>query len=214
MVAAYRRFVDDFLSRSFGAATRLIRAASPGTLISYRNGNSIMVDAAAVQSSGMKYEYGVAAAHLDFISPHAYGIPVPWPAGRAEGFAAAYASYRSGGKPVYRSEYGISIGADGKGLATQAAICDSVMRLITEDGSSAAGVWWMPGGWRVDEQSDYGILNGDGSPRQCATVLAQSANLRYRIDFHGFSVAESYIEHPLLRGQPRYSAPVRQGRDC
>jgi hypothetical protein len=173
MVAASRRFVDDYLSRSFGAATRLIRSASPGALISYRNGGSIMADAAAVLSNQMKYEYGTAAAHLDFISPHAYGIPVPWPAGRAEGFAAAYAAYRSGGKPVYRSEYGLSIGADGKGMATQGATCDSVMRLIAEDGSSAAAVWWMPGGWRVGERSDYGILNPDGSPRQCAMVLAQ-----------------------------------------
>ncbi len=180
MVAAYRRFVDDYLSRSFGAATRTIRSASPGTLLSYRNGGGAVVDAkysltaaGTFMLSQMNYESGTAAAHLDFLSPHAYFIPTPWPDGRGLGFAAAYARYRSGGKPFYWSEYGINVGASGKGLATQAAICDSVMRLVNDDGSSAAAVWWMPGGWRVDEQSDYGILNPDGTPRPCAQTLAQ-----------------------------------------
>jgi hypothetical protein len=179
MVAAYRRFVDDYLSRSFGAATRLIRSVSPGTLISYRNGGSAVVDAnysltpaGAAMLSGMNYELGTAMAHLDFSSPHAYLIPIPWPAGRGLGFAAAYARYRSGGKPVYWSEYGLNIGVNRERVTTQAIICDSVMRLINDDGSNAAAVWWMPGGWRVDEQSDYGILNPDGSPRDCAYALS------------------------------------------
>ena len=180
MVAAYRRFIDDQLSRSFGAATRLIRAVSPDTLISYRIGSGAVVDASyalapagAAMLDQMNYEFGTAMAHLDFFSPHAYGIPIPWPAGLGLGFGAAYGRYRSGGKPIYWSEYGLNIGSNGAGLATQTTICDSVMRLINDVGSGAAAVWWMPGGWRVDEQSDYGVLNPDGSPRPCATVLAR-----------------------------------------
>ena len=179
MVAAYRRFVDDTLSRAFGAAARVIRSVAPGTLLSYRNGDSAAVDANySLSAAGMamlnqmNYDIGTAAAHLDFFSPHAYLIPTPWPAGRGLGFAAAYARYRSAGKPVYWSEYGINIGANLAGLATQSAICDSVMQLNNDTGTNAAAVWWMPGGWRVDEQSDYGIINPDGSPRPCAYVLS------------------------------------------
>ncbi len=180
MVAAYRRFIDDFLSRSIGAAARLVRSISPGTLISYRNGGSAAVNAdysllgeGLTMMQEMNYDFGTAAAHLDFIAPHAYFIPIPWPDGRGLGVEAAYARYRSGGKPVYWTEYGINIGDAGLGMATQAATCDSVMRLVSEDGSGAAAAWWMPGGWRPDEGSDYGILNPDGSPRQCATILSQ-----------------------------------------
>jgi len=180
MVAAYRRFVDDQLSRAFGVAARLIRRASPGTLLSYRSGASAVLDgghnltgAGIGQLTNMTYDTGTAAAHLDFLAPHAYLIPIPWPNGRGLGFSAAYTRYRSGGKPVYWSEYGIDTGANGERLADQQSICDSVMRLVDEDGSGGHAAWWMPGGWRVDEKSDFGILNPDGSPRPCGHVLAQ-----------------------------------------
>jgi len=182
MVAAYRRFVDDFESRSLGAASRLVRAAAPGTLVSFRQQGGAVLDVNyALTAHGtamlnqMEYEIGAAAAHLDFTSPQAYEIPTPWPAGRGLEFATAYARYRSGGKPIYWAEYGFDIGANGAtaSLAAQSVICDSLMRLANEDGSSAASVWWMPGGWRVDTGDDYGIFNPDGSARPSAQTLAQ-----------------------------------------
>ena len=185
MVAAYRRFIDDFESRSFGVAARLVRAAAPGTLLSFRQAGGAVLDTnyallgnGTVMLNEMAYEIGAAAAHLDFTSPQGYSIPTPWPAGRGLEFATAYARYRSGGKPIYWAEYGFDIGANGgtaANIATQVAMCDSMMRLVNEDGAGAASVWWMPGGWRVDTGDDYGIFNPDGSPRPSALVLAQWA---------------------------------------
>ncbi len=161
MVAAYRRFIDDFLSRAIGAVTRQIRNTSPGPLLNGRNGGSAALNPDSTLSGEgvtmmqeMNYDFGTAAAHVDFISPHAYFIPIPWPDGRGFGVEAAYARYRSGGKPILWSEYGLNVGALGLGLATQGTICDSVMRLTNEDGSGGAEVWWMPGGLRVDDRSD------------------------------------------------------------
>ncbi|HLN00860.1 MAG TPA: hypothetical protein VK335_16345 [Bryobacteraceae bacterium] len=180
MVAAYRRFIDDFLGRSFGAATRVVRSISPGTLVSYRNGGSAPLDANdSINAAGMfmlsqmKWDLSTAAAYVDFFSPHAYFIPIPWPAGQGAGFFAAYGRYRTAGKPVYYSEYGINIGANEAGLATQTATCDSVMHLVNDDGAGAASVWWMPGGWRTDTGDDYGVISPDGTPRPCAQTLAQ-----------------------------------------
>ncbi len=180
MVAAYRRFIDDFLSRAFGAVARQIRNASPGPLLSYRNGgsaalnpDSTLMGEGLTMMQQMNYDFGTAAAHFDVVSPHAYFIPIPWPDGRGFGVETAYARYRSGGKPVLWSEYGINVGALGLGVAAQGTICDSVMRLANEDGSGGAEVWWMPGGVRPDDGSDFGILNPDGSPRPCATSLSQ-----------------------------------------
>lgn len=180
MVAAYRRFIDDFLGRTFGAATRIVRSVSPGTLVSYRNGGSAPVDANySINAAGMSmlsqmtWDLSTAAAHVDFFSPHAYFMPIPWPNGLGAGFFAAYGRYRTGGKPLYYSEYGIDIGESGAGLAMQTTTCDSVMRLVNDDGAGAAAVWWMPGGWRTDTGDDYGIINPDGTPRPCAQTLAQ-----------------------------------------
>jgi hypothetical protein len=171
MVAAYRRFSDDFLGHSVGAAARAVRRIAPGTLLSFRNTASGW---SPFNNYIMGYDLGVAAAHLDFVSPEAWGLPVNWPNGRSYGFPTAYGRYRSGGKPVYWAEYGLDIGADPTpaARARQASNADTMMRLISEDGSSGASVWWLPGGWRVDEGNDFGIVNPDGSPRESALVLA------------------------------------------
>jgi hypothetical protein len=180
MVAAYRRFIDDFLGRSFGAAARAVRGISPGTLLSYRNGGSAPLDAndslngvGLFTLSNMIWDLSTAAAHVDFFSPHAYWLPIPWPAGQGAGLTAAYGRYRTAGKPLYYSEYGINIDPNAAALGTQTTTCDSVMRLANDDGAGAASVWWMPGGWRTDPGNDFGILNPDASPRPCAQMLAQ-----------------------------------------
>jgi hypothetical protein len=44
-------------------------------------------------------------------------------------------------------------------------------------GSAADGVffWWFPGGYRVGERSDYGIINPDGSDRAVTKVIREHA---------------------------------------
>ena len=170
MVAAYRRFADDFLGRSLGAAVRAVRRIVPGTLISFRNGVAGWTDS---NNLLMGYDLGTASAHVDFVSTEA-GTLNTWPNGRSEGFVTAYGAYRSGGKPVYWAEYGLNVDmeASSASRARQAANADSMMRMVSEDGSAGASVWWMPGGWRVDSGRDYGVLNADGSPRESAQVIA------------------------------------------
>ena len=174
MVAAYRRFADDFLSRSFGIVVREVRRTDPEALLSFRN-----PDGSLPNQPVLRFDPGTAAAHLDFISTEAYGVPVTWPEGRTAGLIAAYARYRSGGKPFYRPEYGYSSfklnGGTAADRAVQTSLCDTIMRASAEDGSSAAAVWWMPGGLDTTFPSDYGIFDPDGSPRGCALVLAQWA---------------------------------------
>jgi hypothetical protein len=169
IVAAYRRFLDDFLGRAFGVLSRVIRAITPGTLLSFRNGLNAWSFGNNVV---MGYDLGVGAAHMDFVSSEAYGMPA-WPDGRIYGFASPYGRYRSGGKPVYWAESGVDIGVTGSALPFETANCDALMRMVNEDGSSAAAVWWSPGGWRPNTGDDYGILNPDGSPRPCASMLSQ-----------------------------------------
>jgi uncharacterized protein (TIGR03437 family) len=172
MVAAYRRFLEDYMGRNLGAIARQIRRTDPDTLLTYRN----WVTMTPFHNRETGYDIGTGVAHLDFVSPERYGPAVTWPDNRASGLVTAYSRYRSGGKPVVWAEYGSDIGANGGSAAARAAqtaTCEAMMRLVGEDGSNGASVWWWPGGYEPMDGSDFGIVDPDGAPRGCAKVLAR-----------------------------------------
>jgi len=171
MVAAYRRFLDDYLGRNLGAIARRLRRSDPDTLLTYRNWTTMgMVD-----NEQTGYDIGSGAAHLDYFSPERYS-PLLWPDSRASGLVTSYSRYRTGGKPVVWAEYGADIGANGGTPASQAAaaaVCDTMMRDVMDDGSNGASVWWWPGGYSPLDGTDFGIVDPGGNPRPCANTLAQ-----------------------------------------
>ncbi len=169
MVAAYRRFADDYLGRNIGSAVREIRRSDPDTLVTYRNWLAMT----AAGNASMGYDLGTGAAHLDFVSPEKYELSM-WPETRNWGFTTAYGRYRTGGKPVQWVEFGYDIGAGGlTNRVNQTSFCDGFLRLVSEDGSSADTVWWWPGGIYVLSQQDFGIIDPDGTPRGCAQAMAE-----------------------------------------
>ena len=172
MVAAYRRFLDDYLGRNLGALARQLRRSDPDTPLTYRNWTTMT----SVHNDNTGYDIGSGAAHLDFFSPERYSPVLLWPDDRAYGFVTAYSRYRTGGKPVVWAEFGADIGANGGNpgsRAAQAAICDTMMRQVADDGSNGASVWWWPGGYGPMDDTDFGIIDPDGTPRACAKTLAQ-----------------------------------------
>jgi hypothetical protein len=46
-------------------------------------------------------------------------------------------------------------------------------RMALESGANGTVPWWWPGGYRVGEQSDYGIVNPDGTPRPAAELITR-----------------------------------------
>jgi hypothetical protein len=172
MVAAYRHFLDDYLGRNLGAIARQIRRSDPDTLLTYRNWTTMT----PAHNSQTGYDIGVGAAHLDFVSPERYAPVLLWPDDRTYGLVTAYSRFRTGSKPVVWAEYGADIGANGGNPASreaQAAVCDTMMRQVADDGSNGASVWWWPGGYGPLDGSDFGIVDPDGTPRACARTLAQ-----------------------------------------
>jgi uncharacterized protein (TIGR03437 family) len=171
MVDAYRRFLDDYLGRNLGLVARAIRQQDPDTPLTYRNWSTMT----AVGNSSTGYDLGTGAADLDFLSPETYDIS-PWPEHREWGFATVYARYKSGGKPVQWVEFGYNVGDEYgtfASLGEEAAVCQTNMQLVADDGSNADTVWWWPGGDSIFTASDFGIINPDGSLRACALTLAQ-----------------------------------------
>jgi uncharacterized protein (TIGR03437 family) len=172
MVAAYRRFLDDYIGRNLGTIARQIRRSDPDTLLTYRNWTT-MTD---VHNANTGYDIGAGAAHLDFVSPERYTPVLLWPDAQAYGLITAYSRYRAGGKPVVWAEYGADVGTNGgdpSSRAAQAAVCDTMMRVVADGGSNGASVWWWPGGYGPLDGTDFGIIDPDGTPRACARTLSQ-----------------------------------------
>ena len=172
MVAAYRRFLEDYLGRNIGVIARQIRLTDPDTLLTYRNWTTMN----EAHNSNTAYDIGTGAAHLDFFSPERYSPVLLWPDDRAFGLVTAYSRYRTGGKPVQWTEFGADVStSDGSSTsqAAQGAICDTMMRQVADDGSNAASVWWWPGGYSPMGGADFGIVDPDGTPRPCAVALSQ-----------------------------------------
>ncbi len=172
MVAAYRRFADDIISRGYGRVVRFLRRLDPVHLIGVRTGyggtGQMWV------ADRFPYDLASGAAHLDFISPEGYGLAGETDNFLAAGFTTEYARFVSGGKPVFWAEYGVSVWPDTESeaaLTLQKDLYENSYRLFTRSHASGAAAWWYPGGYRVDEKSDYGIVRQDLVPRPAALVL-------------------------------------------
>lgn len=170
-VAAYRRFADDHISRHYGRVIRHLELVDAEVLMGVRTGYG--GTGQAYPNRVMAYDLLSGAAHLDFTSPEGYGLPPDWERGRGTGFITAYGRWAGAGKPVFWSEFGQSIGPRGgsdESRELQRAIWDTMYRVIADSDADAAAGWWWPGGWRLGEESDYGVLHPDGTPR--ASLLA------------------------------------------
>ncbi len=167
-VTLYRRFVDDCMSRRYGEVVRFIRRLGCRQLITVRSGYGGNGNHWA--DPFLPIDLASGAVHLDFISPEGYALTGDLDQFFEGGFITAYARGMSGGKPVVWLEFGCSVGQSPQptDLANQARLYRNMFELAKR--SHAAGVfgWWYPGGWRVDEKSDFGIVNPDSTPRPAA----------------------------------------------
>ncbi|MBN8217253.1 MAG: beta-galactosidase [Spirochaetes bacterium] len=165
--AAYRRFMDDLTSRLWNDAHRALRRADPKHLISFRQGNTL------------PYDFGLTGAvkHVDFISPEGYTIKNDPDGYDVAGFITRYVRHTTGDKPVYWAEFGRSVwnetamAPDEESVRIQGQYNELFYRMVMEAGANGLSPWWWPGGYRVNEKSDFGVLHPDGRPRPAAQVL-------------------------------------------
>lgn len=172
MVASYRRFMDDLISRKWNDASRGLRAMDPHHLISFRQGNTLPQD----------FAFTGPVKHIDFISPEGYSIPAGEKGYNAAAFTIRYIHFTTGGKPVFWAEFGRSVWngetmqPDPAAFPGQASYIELFNRASLDAGANGLAPWWWPGGYRVDEKSDFGIMNPDGTPRPAAKVIASYAD--------------------------------------
>jgi len=171
MVAAYRRFMDDLMSRKWNDAVRELRRLDPNHLVSFRQGNTLSQD----------FTLTATPKHTDFICPEGYTIWLGEDGYNAASFITRYVNFTTRGKPIVWSEFGISVWDRAamrpreSEIERQAEYHEMLYRMAIESGATGTAPWWWPGGYRVDERSDYGICNPDGTPRPAALVLRKYA---------------------------------------
>ncbi|NUQ01242.1 MAG: hypothetical protein HUU35_15445, partial [Armatimonadetes bacterium] len=176
MVAAYRRFVDDLASRGYRRVVQYIQRLDPEALLGARTGYGGTGQPGA--NRVMAYDLLAGAAWLSFTSPEGYGLPPTFEEGRRTGLVTHYGRWAGNGAPVFWSEFGASLGPRGGTPETrhrQEGIWETMLRVISDSDADASAGWWWPGGWRIDERSDYGVMAPDGTIRESARIGARLA---------------------------------------
>lgn len=174
-VAAYRRFWDDEISKRYKAVRSNIKCIDRSHLIGARSGYGGTGSTWAAPS--FPFDMASGAKHLDFTSPEAYGLSGDWLGFLKGGLNTIYGRFVSGGKPVYWAEYGISIWprCDKSAMEEQRRYYENIERMAYVSGANGTAGWWWPGGFRVGENSDYGTVNPDGTPRPSALEIKKRA---------------------------------------
>lgn len=184
-VAAYRRFWDDRISEGYRAVRADVLSADPCHLVGARSGyggtGSVGV------AARFPYDLASGAKHLDFTSPEAYILSGDRKSFMQGALNAAYGRFVSGGKPVYWAEFGVPLilgvgvpdynhGRTPENHKQQSEFIHSMMELCRETNSNGAAGWWWPGGFRISENSDFGIISPDGTPRPAALEMKRAAD--------------------------------------
>ena len=171
MVAAYRRFMDDLMSRKWNDAHRKLRRMDPNHLISFRQGNLPSID----------FTLTATPKHVDFFCMEGYSFRPGGTGPNVAGFVNRYIHFTTGGKPHFWIEFGgnawnkAAMQPGEQEMASQAESHELIHRAALRTGAKGSVPWWWAGGYRVSEKSDYGILNPDGTLRPSGRLLQQYA---------------------------------------
>ena len=217
-MAAYRRFMDNATSRLWGAANRRLRALDPNHLVSFRQGNTLPYDFAL--SGPVK--------HIDFICPEGYAVPNSDQGEAAIGFITRYCAFTTAGKPIVWSEFGMSVWDAGsmtwsdKAVTIQGEYSERFYRTALEAGAHGTIPWWWPGGYRVNERSDFGIIEPDRTERPAAGLIRQYGPLFSKprknpqpdewLDYDRDAHAGGYCRTAFHEGADAYKTCRQEGR--
>jgi len=179
MVAAYRRFLDDLLAEHYSRARRLVRSIDPNHLVSFRM--TIAGDPTISHSWTIPYDFRATAHGVDIVCPEGYGRIGEWDRVRPGAFTVAYARCVAPSRPLMWAEFGRSVWDRRRGrpdpdtIEWAAGYYERFYKMALLSESSGTVCWWYPGGFRVGENSDYGIINPDGSDRPITRVIRRYA---------------------------------------
>lgn len=179
MVAAYRRFHDTLTYRQYSIAKEQLQSTAPNQLASFRmteSGNPTW------RTAGITYDFPYFAGGVDFLGPEAWGRIGDWDWVKHASFERPYAKWAAPSLPMVWTEVGVSqlLGTgDTKStkemIEAQALYYENWYKVLLDNGGDGILWWWFPGGYRHGENSDYGVINPDGSDRPVTEVIRRHA---------------------------------------
>ena len=182
LAADYRLFLDELLREKYSAARALVKSIDPHHAVSFRM--SCAGDPTYSWDAALAYDfYGLVDA-VDVWEPEAYGRIGDWERVRAGEFTAAYGRLCDARKPLMWAEMGYTVwdptrmAPDPVKLDFEGHYYADFYRMITESGADGIFFWWYPGGFRLGENSDFGIINPDGTDRPVTKVI-RSEGLKF-----------------------------------
>lgn len=179
MLAAYRRFLDTLLYEKYSEARRFVRSIDPNHHVSFRM--SMAGDPTDRNYTTMLYDFAYLAGAVDLLEPEAYGRIGKWERVKPGRFTFEYGRWANPALPVLWAEAGVHVWnktlmqPGEEELAFQAQYYTDFYRMMLESGADGIFWWWYPGGFRVNENSDYGVINPDGTDRPVTKVIRDHA---------------------------------------
>jgi hypothetical protein len=174
MVMAYRQFQRETLHDGYSQARALLKTIDPHHLVSFRM--SIAGDP-TISPGWLGYDFDHLRDAVDLLEPEGYGRIGDWERVKPGWFTTAYARAVAPQLPVLWAEFGTSVWNGSLRLSSPERIdfagrfYDDFYRMAYESDCDGTVCWWFPGGYRVGERSDFGILNPDRSWRPCSQVI-------------------------------------------
>jgi hypothetical protein len=178
MIAAYRHFLDDWLTETYGILARRIRAIAPHQYVSFR---MTAASDPLWDDDGPSYQFEGLSRALDFLCPESYGELSQIDGPTATLFRIAYGRSVAPHEPILWAETGMSVWGvnddDPSLLKAEGEYYRKFYQLAGESGSDGIFWWWYPGGFRVGENSDYGLINPDGTDRPATTAVRHEGQI-------------------------------------
>ena len=177
MVAAYRTCIDHAVRRAHIAACDYIRSLDPNHIIGARSGDASTIP--LVDPGIYGYDYNATSAAFDYCSPESYALSDDWNSVRQGVFTAIYARYANPDNVVKWMEFGKSIWTGSnftpntKNKEFQAEYYRRFFEMLLAGHSTGMFCWWYFGGYRIGENSDFGIVDPDGGIRPVTRVISE-----------------------------------------
>lgn len=196
MVSAYRRFLDTLLYTSYSDIRAKIRGIDPHHLVSFRMTEA--GDPTMNWGGILPYDFPYLAAAVDILEPEGYGRIGDWEKVKPGWFEYEYARLWAPDKPMFWAEGGTSawdiasMSAPPKSLEFQGEFLRTFYRMILSSGADGIFWWWYPGGFRTGENSDYGIIECDGTDRDATRAIRE--HTQSFLDGPGAKPVDTWIE--------------------
>ena len=177
MSVAYRRFLDFLSYKKYNEARRLVREIDSNHQIAFRmceTSNPFFIN-----EGKQAYDFNYLSAGVDFLAPEGYGRIGEWERVKPGFFIRSYGKWAAEDYPLIWAEVGSSIWdiqnqiiSDSMGKDAENSY-RNFMDMLVRSGSDGVYFWYMCPGLRVDEASDYGIINQDFTDRRLTKVIRE-----------------------------------------